>query len=584
MGPVGEFETSAAASSARDRPLVLRHGQLGALLGAEALSATGDAVFWVGLLVWLLAQPHGTGLIALAALARLGPRVVLGAAGGVLADRHDRRVLLVMLDGARSVLMVALAFIVDANGSATVVLLLVALTYILATPYRPALAAGIPNVVGERDASAASAADGAVRQIATFLGPLLGTAVLVAGHASWAFAVNAATFALSAVLLAQVSRLGGTPAAARTRRFGLAPGSWRTSLRQGIRAVAEQRGLSLMMWLVFVFSVARGFELVLLVLVAQDRLGMGAEGVGVLTAAIGVGALLVVPFVGRVATVSHPAASVVSSLLLTAVPLALLGVIESVGVACTVLIAVGVGVVVFEVLAVTLVQRLSRIEFLGRVFGIENMAVNGGKLAGSLLAPLLVTMFSLEDALLVAAVLVALSALVAVPGLHRVARDARLRQRALEPIVRVLARLALFDGASRPALERLAGTARRVPSPRGLAVLREGGVPDSLYVIRAGQFDVLKQGVTVATLGPDDWFGEIGLLHDSPRTATVVAASDGEVWEIPGAEFLSAVSESALPPAALLEGISARLAQLDDVARSVAEQDRVIDEIPSEFA
>jgi hypothetical protein len=325
-----------------------------------------------------------------------------------------------------------------------------------------------------------------------------------------------------------------------------------------------------MMWLVFVFSVARGFELILLVLVAQDRLGMGAEGVGVLSAAIGVGALLVLPLVGRIANVHHSAATVVASLLLTAVPLALLGVIDSVGVACTVLVAVGVGAVVFEVLAVTLVQRLSRVEFLGRVFGIENMAVNGGKLAGSLLAPLLVTLFSLEDALFVAAVLVAVSALVAVPGLHRVAREARVRQHELEPVVRVLAHLALFDGASQPALERLASTANRVTLPSRVVVVQEGGVPDSLYVIRDGTFDVIKQGVIVASLGRDDWFGEIGLLHNLPRTATVVAATDGEIWEIPGSEFLVAVNELSLPPAALLEGISARLAELDEVARTRA--------------
>jgi len=554
-----------ASQDDRERALVARHPQLRAMLAAEAMSATGDAVFWVGLLVWLLERPHGTGLIALAALARLGPRVVFGAAGGVLADRYDRRVLLVTLDLARSVLMVALAFLVDANGSASGVLALVLLTYVLATPYRPAFTAGIPLVVGERDATAANAADGAVRQVATFLGPLLGTAVLLAGYPSWAFALNGATFALSAILLGQVRRLGGTPLGARTRHLDHSTGSWWTSLRAGVDAVTGQPGLSLMMWLVFVFSVARGFELVLLVLVAQDRLGMGAEGVGVLSAAIGVGALLVVPLAGRVATVDHPAAAVVASLLLTSVPLALLAVIDRVGIACAVLVAVGVGVVVFEVLAVTLVQRLSRIDFLGRVFGIENVAVNGGKLAGSLLGPLLVAALSLEDALLVAAVLVVLSALVAVPGLHRVARATRTRRRALEPVVEVLSQLALFDGASQPALERLAGTARRVVFPAGFEVVREGDVPACLYVIRAGEFTVVKQGVTVATLGPDDWFGEIGLLHNSPRTASVVSTSAAEVWEIAGSEFLAAVNESALPPAALLEGISARLAQLDEV-------------------
>ena len=550
-----------------DRPIVARHPQLRAILTAEGLSSTGDAVFWVGLLVWLLRFDNGTALIALAAVARLLPRVVFGPAGGVIADRYDRRVLVVGLDLVRSLLMVALALWVGAGNGPGVVLAGVLVVYVLAAPYRPALTAGIPLVVGERDAASANALDGAVRQVMTFLGPLLGTVVLWLGAPAWAFAVNAATFTLSAILLAQVTRLGGTPPAARARRFGRRTKSWWASLREGIGSVAQQPGLTLTVWLVFVFSVARGFELVLLVLVAEDKLGMGAKGVGILNAAIGVGALCMVPLVGRVARINRPAAAVVLSLLLTSVPLALLGAIERAGTACAVLVAVGVGVVIFEVLAVTIAQRVSRIEELGRVFGIQNMAVNGGKLVGALLGPLLVSLFSLEWALLVAALLVSVSAIVAVPGLHRVAQASVARREELAPIVQVLADLALFDGASEPALERLAATALRTTIPRGRAVVREGEFPDDVYVIRSGSFDVVKQGTTVATLGSDNWFGEIGLLRDTPRTATVVATSDAEVWQIQGAEFLAAVNESALPPAALLEGISSRLAELDAATR-----------------
>jgi predicted MFS family arabinose efflux permease len=556
---------SAPAPSRDERSIVGRHPQLRALLGAEALSATGDAVFWVGLLVWLLGRPDGTGLIALAAVARLAPRVIFGPAGGVIADRCDRRLLLVGLDLVRSLLMVLLAIWVDADGPALAVLAGVFVIYVLAAPYRPAFSAGIPVVVGERDAAAANALDGSVRQVATFLGPLLGSAVLWLGQPSWAFAVNAATFALSAVLVARVGRLRGTPPAAWARRLGRRGQTWSRSLRDGIESVVRQPGLTLTMWLVFVFSVARGFELVLLVLVAEDRLRMGAEGVGILSAAIGVGALAAVPLVRRISGVQRPAAAIVMSLLLTAIPLALLGVVDNSVTACAVLVAVGVGVVVFEVLSVTIVQRLSRVEFLGRVFGIQNMAVYGGKLTGALLGPLLVTLFSLEDALLVAAILVSASAVVAVPGLRRVAKASLARQHELEPVVQVLAQLALFDGASEPALERLAATAEAVTVASGTEAVREGDLPDFVYVIRDGRFDVVKQGIRVASLAADDWFGEIGLLQDIPRTASVVATTEATVWRIPGAEFLAAINESALPPAALLEGISSRLAELDQV-------------------
>ena len=548
----------------RHRSILVRHPQLAAVIGAEGLSATGDAVFWVGLLVWLLDQPHGTGLVALAAVARLGPRVVFAAAGGVLADRHDRRRLLVVLDLARSALMVALA-VLTSSGSPATVLTIVVLSYVLAAPYRPALNAGIPLVVGERDATAANALDGAVRQIATFLGPLLGTAVLWLAGAPAAFLVNAATFALSALLVSRVKLLGGAPPAAHSHPGSRPTERWWGSFQAGVRAVTRQSGLVLMTWLVFAFSVARGFELVLLVLVAQDTLGLGSEGVGVLSAAIGVGALSLVPFVGRVATVRRPAFTVIASLLLSSVPLALLATIDEPVMACAVLVIVGVGVVVFEVLSITIVQRLSRIELLGRVFGIENMAVNAGKLVGATVAPLLVTLLSLDDALVIAGLVVAVSAVAAAPGLRKVARTSLARREELEPLVRTLSGLDLFEGATQPALERVAASVRPRRVAAGTVLIRQGDAPDNLYVIRSGRFDVVKDGVLVATIGVDDWFGEIGLLRQTPRTAAVTATTAADVWVIPGGDFLATLNEAGLPPAALLEGMNARLAELADV-------------------
>ena len=559
--------TRADRADRRSR-LLARHPSLVAVLGAEALSATGDAVFWVGLLVWLLGRPHGTSLIGLAAFARLGPRVAFGAAGGVLADRHDRRRLLITLDIARSALMLGLAAITASGGTPTSVLSIVLVGYVLATPYRPAMTAAIPFVVGEGDATAANALDGVVRQIATFLGPLLGAAFLWAGSPSWAFAFNGITFAASAVLLAGVSSLGGAPPAVRLRHLGHPVGSWWTAFGDGLRSVTSQAGLPVMTWLVFVFSVARGFELVLLVLVAQDRLGLGAEGVGVLSAAIGVGALAVAPLVSRIAAVRRSALAVIVALLLTSIPLALLGVVTDPVVACVILAAVGVGVVVFEVLSITMIQRISRVDLLGRVFGIENMAVNGGKLAGSLLAPLLVTALSLEDALTLAALLVIASTLVAIPRLRSVARTALVRRQTLEPVTRVLSHLALFEGASAPTMERLAAAVDVRAVKRGTQVITEGEEPDFLYVVRRGSFGVEKGGAEVATIGAHDWFGEIGLLKHTPRTASVIARSDAELWAIPGPEFLAAIGESALPPAALLEGISIRIAELDAASGS----------------
>ena len=92
--------------------------------------------------------------------------------------------------------------------------------------------------------------------------------------------------------------------------------------------------------------------------------------------------------------------------------------------------------------------------------------------------------------------------------------------------------------------------------PRSEIVITEGEVPDYVYIVRSGHLSVTKHGEQGATLGPDDWFGEIGLLQRVPRTATVRTINETELWQIQGAEFLAALNESALPAAALLEGMS----------------------------
>jgi predicted MFS family arabinose efflux permease len=551
--------------AAKSRSLWNRQPSLRPVLVAEALSSVGDAVFWVGLLVWALDRPHGTAVVALAAIARLGPRALLGASGVRFTDRFDRRRLLVGLDCFRALLMVAIAWIVAADGSTTIVLGVVFVTYVLAVPYRPGFTAAVPLIVGERDAAPANALARSVRQIATFLGPLLGALVVWMGAPQWAIFLNAATFALSGAFLAGVKRLSGVPRPLRSHRASSVPTHTAAATTPTPGLTASAGGLRVMMALTFAFSVARGAELVLLVLVARDRLGMGAEGVGILNAAIGVGAIAAVPFIARVVTIDRPTGAVIGALVLSSVPLALLAAMVRPAAACTALVGVGIGIVMFEVLAVSLLQRMSHIAALARVFGIENMMVNGGKLAGSLLAPLLVAMFSLQVSLIVVAAIVVLSAFAAAPGLARITRATTSNRRAIAPIVDVLANLDLFAGASELALERLARTLRPIVVPGGELVIVEGAEPDSLFIVRSGHLDVTKEEQKVASLGPDDWFGEIGLLHRVPRTATVLSAETTELWQIPGADFLTALNESALPPAALLEGISARLAELDSI-------------------
>ncbi|MEI7548179.1 MAG: MFS transporter, partial [Actinomycetota bacterium] len=234
----------------------------------EVVSGIGDGVFWVGLAAVLLERHSGAQAFALAALARLGPRALISAPAGVLADRVDRRRLLVRLDVRRAILMVVLAATVSAGGSLLAILVLVLCTYTLAAPYRPALTAALPSVAGESGLASANALVSTVRQLMTFIGPLFGAAVVKLWSPTVAFALNGLSFVVAAMLIGSVQGLSGR----RHRHedsIAQHRANWWHDIRAGWHEIASLAGLSVITLLVFAMYVARGAELMLFVLLAD---------------------------------------------------------------------------------------------------------------------------------------------------------------------------------------------------------------------------------------------------------------------------------------------------------------------------
>ncbi len=73
-------------------------------------------------------------------------------------------------------------------------------------------------------------------------------------------------------------------------------------------------------------------------------------------------------------------------------------------------------------------------------------------------------------------------------------------------------------------------------------MIRQGERGDDFFIVESGSFDVLTDGRSVGSLGEGDTFGEIALLFDSPRTATVRAEEDGRVWRLDRESFLAALT------------------------------------------
>jgi MFS family permease len=526
----------------------------------ELVSGVGDGACWVAVVAALLELGAGPAGFALAAAARLGPRALLSAPAGVLADHVDHRRLLVSLDLARGGAMVAMAAAWGLGASTTILVLLVLVTYTVAAPYRPAVTAAMPLVVGERDLSWANARVATVRQLMTFVGPLVGAGGLwlVASPAAGLLA-NGMSFVTAAVLVARVE--GMAVRRSRVRHCAHRGGAWRRDLSHGWTAVRTGAGLLAITVLVFVMYVARGAELTLHVLLAEDRLDLGATGLGLMTGAVGLGAVLALPLADRIADTRRPAATLTLAVATTAVPFVALAFASSLAAVCGVAVVIGFGVVVFEVASLVLIQRAAPLGVLGRIFGIVHSASNGGKLVGALLAPALVALVDLSGALVVVGVAVAAVTVGAVPGLARLGRASAAKREALAPRVAVLARLPIFADASRASLERMARAIVGETYEPGTVVVRQGDQATDLFVAVGGRFRVLEDDVEINTMVADTWFGEIGLMQHRPRTASVVTSTAAEVWRIPGDVFLGALQEQAAPPASLIDAMTDRLAR-----------------------
>ena len=279
-----------------------------------------------------------------------------------------------------------------------------------------------------------------------------------------------------------------------------------------------------------------------------------------LSGAIGLGAVLAMPIAARAANSRSPLRPILAALVVTAVPTAALAFLTDLVWASVVVIGIGAGMVVFEVVIVVMVQRVAPDATLGRVFGAINGASNTGKLAGALAAPALIALADVETALVIVGAVVLVAAALSVKPLVVIGRLAAARQRDLDPKVRILAALAIFEGASEASLERLAAELQPVEVGAGEVVLREGDVANNLYIAITGSLSVSVAGTEVGSLGPNDWFGEIGLFDRRPRTASVTAIEASTLWRIGGAMFLAVLENAGAAPSALLDGIADRLA------------------------
>jgi hypothetical protein len=215
-----------------------------------------------------------------------------------------------------------------------------------------------------------------------------------------------------------------------------------------------------------------------------------------------------------------------------------------------------VGYAVMEVAGLTLVQRLASDAVLARAFGVVESSYQLTTAVGSLLAPVLVLALGLRGALLVVGVVLPLVVLARWRALATLEANTPVPEREYR-LLRGVGMLAPLPVAR---LEELARHLVPVHIAQGDPIIREGEVGDRFYVIGSGEVEVTERGRFRRREFVGDCFGEIALLRDVPRTATVVARTDVELLALDREEFLAAVTGDRRALAAGHELIEERLA------------------------
>jgi MFS family permease len=524
---LAEFKESAAAFREVFRNPALRRIEL-----AWAASILGTWAYGIAVVVYAFEQ-GGAKAVGVVGLIRWVAAAAVSPFAALLGDRYDRRLVMVASDLARVVLIVGAAVAVYSDSSPIVVYVIAALVGVAATAFRPAEAALVPTLARTpEELTAANVAASTIESVGIFLGPAIGGLLLAWTSVGTVFLVTAGAVLWSAVLLVGVRPLEE----ARVKEREAV--SIVDELLAGFRAIVGERRLRLLVGLFGAQTFVDGMLNVLIVVIALELLDTGQAGVGFLNSAIGIGgligALAAAALVGR----RRLATNFGVGIFIWGIPIALVAVWPNQAAVLVLLALVGVGNTLVDVSGMTLMQRAAPEDVLARVFGVLESFLLLTVGLGALVAPLLLDWLGTRGALIVAGALLPLLVIPAWPRLTGIDRAARVPEEQLE----LLGANQIFAPLPAPTLEQLAESLEEVRVEPGRVVVRQGESGDRFYLVRHGTLRVAINGRDVQTLGPGDSFGEIALLRDVPRTASVVAETDVALYALDRDTFISAVT------------------------------------------
>ena len=435
---------------------------------------------------------------------------------GILVDRWSRRRVMLTSDLLRAGLMAGMTAVASTGGNPYAVYAIAVTSTIVAVSWIPAEAALMPSLVNSPDElTAANVVGNTISSVGMFAGPALGGILLALSGPASVFALTGALTLFSAAFVLRVPR-DPPPEQPEERPHFV------SELTAGLEAVVRRPALRVVIGLSGAQAIIDGALEVLLVVLALQLLHGSNATLGWLNTAVGIGSIVGAVVVAVVSAGPLAACAAVSSL---APALVLVG-------------ALGVGAIFCQVSSVTLVQRSAENEVMGRVFAFLGSLVLGGMAIGSIATPALVSWLGAKGALIAAGSFLPILLVWLWPRLRRIDAEAVIAEEPLE----LLRKIEIFAELPEPVLELLAAEATPISIAAHQIVVSRGEVGNHFYVIAAGRAAVERDDGTTRELGPGDFFGEIALLRDVPRTATVRATEPLRLYALERNEFLAAVT------------------------------------------
>ena len=528
-----------------------------ALLRLEAswlLASIAEGAYLVSLLVFAY-EIGGVAAVGFVTLARSLPAGLLAPLLISLVDRFAPARVLLGVHVLRAALIGIVVVVAATDVHPALAIVAAVLEGLHLGVHRATTLAFMPGLArSPEELVAANAAVSLGEGLGHLVGPVAAGLLLVLGGPELGLGLAATAYLGAAAVVATID----APPSRRTVALD-EPASAMAGVVAGFVALRRHRSAGVLIGLFGSQTFVRGALTVLVVAVAVELLNIGQSGVGYLTSAIGAGGLLGAGLAMGIVAGRRLALPFSMSLAAWGMPIVLIGVVPDPVVAFALLCVVGGANATLDVTGFTLLQRCVPNAARGRVFGALESVAAIGISAGAAAAPALVAVVGLQLALVIVGAVLPVLAFASLPLVRRADDASVVPERELG----LLRGVPMFAPLPLTMIEHLARHLEPVTFASGEAVIVQGDRGDSFYVVDQGAVDVVHDGRLVTSLGRGEGFGEIALLSERARTASVVAREATTAYRLDRAAFLEAMTGNSRAVLAGEALVASRLAELE---------------------